>query len=307
MSAMTTVRGVVAVTDADKATAGCIVWWRLSGTIDAEVLRTEWLAKGLDHNELPDNPGPVTALRRACRTQCKDRVLVRPLGRGEGFAIVNEAVKREDKDTPLDHEIIALVTVNDVGRIDVRSPRKAPTEAEAKAIDRIRTEIRHSYDHHLETLSSKDISVWLVNLMPRLDAVSLRDKGGVYFIPSHNVPRIEAAVSALRAVSEHRVHRVPAMRSEDAVDAILDAVDAEASSEAEGMEKELAAASLGKRGFETRIERCDDTERKVARYEELLGRKLDTLRDRLVALRANLTVAMVKSMPKGEGTSLANL
>jgi predicted nucleic acid-binding Zn-ribbon protein len=120
--------------------------------------------------------------------------------------------------------------------------------------------------------------------------------------------RVSAVVEVLRKVSGHVVNRVPAMRSSDAVDAILDAITQEAEYETKRMEEDLEEAKLGARGFENRIARTDEVESKVSRYEELLGRKLDTIRERLEALRANLTVAMMKADTNGgEGSSLASL
>lgn len=301
------VHGVVAVTE-DIKTAGAIVWWRLSGTTDSDALRVKWAKAGFDPEELPSPPGPATALLRACRAQREQRTLVRPLGRGTGFALVNEHVHDENGGTPLDHDIAAIAKVDDIGRVTVTGPGRTMTMKERDALDKIRTEVVAGYERHLETLSAKDISLWLVDFMPKLDAVSLRDKGGVYFVPHHNVARLEAIADCIASVSGHRVHRVPALKSEDAVNAILDAIDTEASAEAEAMESDIAAAALGARGFEHRVGRCEEIEAKVVRYETLLGRKLDALGERLVNLRHNLTVAMIKSRQAQEGqVALANV
>ncbi len=51
---------------------------------------------------------------------------------------------------------------------------------------------------------------------------------------------------------------------------------------------------LGEKGFESRVAHCDEVESKVTRYEALLGRQLDNVREKLEGLRARLTIAIVK-------------
>jgi len=292
------VKGVIAV-DAHVPTAGAIVWWRLSGTVDYAALEAAWQAAGLDEKDLPSACTAATALRRAAHDLKEKRRLVRPLGRGNGFAIVREKVTNAQAE--LDYEVLCKVTLDGVERLKVEA-----VNGTDEVVERIEKEIRASYDQHLSALESEDFSSWLVRLMPKLDAVGLRDSGGVYFVPHSSVERLGDVAKVLREVSGHIVNRVPAMRSDDAVDAILDAIAQEAEQEAARMEADIEAAKLGSRGFENRIANCDAVESKVTRYEALLGRQLDALRERLVALRANLTVAMVKADSEG-GESLADL
>lgn len=291
----------IVVVNENIPTAGAVIWWRLSGNVDAGALKTAWLASDLPEGDLPDPPSEVTALRRAMADQREARRLVRPLGRGNGFAIVDERVK--DDKTELAYEVILTAKLDQVGRLTFETPSGVDD-----GVRGIIEEIRAAFDRHLETLSQADISDWLAKMVMRqLDAVSLRDTGGVYFLPRPSVERIGTVADVLRQSSAHVVHRVPALRSEEAVDAILDAVSHEAANEAIAMEGELAEEALGKRGLENRITHCDNVERKVARYEELLGRSLDTLRDRLENIRAKLSVALVKADAADGQPSLANV
>lgn len=300
-----TINGIVAVTE-HVPTAGAIVWWRLSGNVDAAHLEEAWQEQGLDTADLPKTPTASTALRRAVNEQRESRRLVRPLGKHDGFAIVNERVRGDNLE--LDYEVQCKARLDPVGRLVIEAPYESLTNEESEQLTRMRREIRGAFERHQDTLSTQDISDWLVRLMPKLDAVGLRDTGGVYFVPHPSVDRLSAIVRAVRKASAHAIHRVPALRSDDAVDAILDAVSVEAANEAESMEKDLEVGQLQTRGLENRVERCDEVEEKVTRYEELLGRKLDVLRERLMALRANLAVAIIKSQPQGEGqVSLANI
>ncbi len=115
-------------------------------------------------------------------------------------------------------------------------------------------------------------------------------------------------VEAIRNIGGHSIYRIPAMRGDDAVEAILDAIQSEAAEEAHAMEIALEKAQFGERGWEHRISKTDTIEGKVARYEALLGARLDGIRERLTALRANLTIAMVKAQAEDDtNASLASL
>lgn len=105
---------------------------------------------------------------------------------------------------------------------------------------------------------------------------------------------------ALAAVSSNIVFRIPAMRSKDALNAVLDAVEREAAADAQAMEEELQAAresskDWAERSIATRYARLEATEGKVERYENLLGQRLDSIRDRLNELRAGLAAASMSS------------
>ncbi len=294
------VAGVVTV-DEHVPSAGAIVWWRLSGRVDYATLEAAWVAEGLDPKLLPTPCSATTALRRAAHDLKEKRRLVRPLGKGNGFAVVREQVTNEHAE--LKHEVLCKVTLDGVERLKVETVN-ASDEASAK----MAKEVQAAYEQHMTALETEDISSWLVRLMPKLDAVGLRDSGGVYFIPHTAMARMSDVVGVLRKVSGHVVNRVPAMRTDDTVEAILDALNQEAEDEARRMEEDIEAAKLGARGFENRIARTDEVESKVSRYELMLGRKLDAMRARLELLRANLTVAMMKADTNaGGGESLANL
>lgn len=304
----TDIKGVVAV-DEHVPSAGAIVWWRLSGRVDYDTFKAAWLAAGLSEEDLPTACSPATALRRAVDDLREKRVLVRPLGRrkktasdkregdeevaSRGFVVVRERVS-EDETEELDHEKVAKITLDVLGRVKVTTLRDGSADETARLLKTVTGQ----FDFHLESLDTGDFSSWLVRMMPRLDAVSLRDKGGVYFVPFHAVQKVANVVGVLRQVTEHVVNRVPAMRSDDAVDAILDAITQEAQDEAAHLEQDLADMKYGEVGFQNRVERCEAVDAKVARYEELLGRKLEGLRERLETIRANLTIAVMKTAKK---------
>jgi hypothetical protein len=185
--------------------------------------------------------------------------------------------------------------------------------ANLDAVERIRVtfaadpndaaEVVLAYTAALETLATADISPWLSSLMDDLRAVPLRDTGGVYFVPAFATKRFEAMLAALRAVSDHRIAAIPALDSNEAVAAVLDALQEEATKELATIRRELEEDALGERALNTRIGKTSGVEAKLSSYEDLLGGNLDTLRERIQSMRAELTVAMTKAQAEAEKAS----
>lgn len=269
---------------------GCICWWRLSESTAYSSLRDAWSAEGLEDEDLPKPPSPAVALRRAMHALRDDaRFLVRPLGHGRGFALVRESVT----DGKLSHLTFLSAALNKVGQLVVTAENLDPM---GEGYQRRAAQLQTAFDVQQDALSTEDVSAWLTRYMPKLDAVGLRDTGGVYFVPQGSVNQLEQVGRAFRVASAHLIHRVPAMRSQDAVAAILDALEQEASNEAQRMEGELTEDTLGERGLRNRVNQCDALEQKLTRYEELLDGSLGGIRGRLAELRAGLAAAALLAM-----------
>ena len=291
-------KGIVAVKDMDGECVGSIVWWRLSGGLDLDKLRTCWKTKHedaapLDERLLPDEVSCERAFRRACKAQKQARRLVRPLEGGQGFAIVDETARGNR----LTHSVHLTFTLDIVKRVKAET-----SDGQSAAYTDMAKQVCDSYHWHQDNLIQSDVSAWLCRLMDKLEAVSLRDTGGVYFIPAHTLGTWERMVACIKNASSHALLGVPAMRTEQAVEAALDAIASESAQAAERLESLLVAheeaesredGKLGARALEGRVKRAEKVEEKLSRYEALLGAKVPALHERLEALRANLVLAQM--------------
>ena len=279
------------------AEAGCISYWRLSGGVNLGELREAWLRAGLDEKLLPAAPSRETALRRSVSDLGAKRRLIRPLARRGAWAVVNEAVDRHTETLSWDVSCEVRLTPSAV-------KDGLPTVSIAPSYHELGDQIRSGYTKHLGELAQEDISGWLVKLACGEKAVALRDTGGVYFIPRPSVPFWRRAVEIIRAVSQHKVFQLPALKNSEAIDAIVDAVTEEGRREAEAIEADLAQegdAALGARALVTRGTHCEEVISKIASYESLLGVKMDAVRARIERLRANLAAAaLIASSDAGE-------
>jgi hypothetical protein len=282
---MTLASKVVAVTE-QMEEAGAIVLWHLNGEIDGELLKNAWISNGLDPDILPSMPSNETALRRTAMQYKEKRQLVRMLPNRSGWAVVGE-VGSEGKlsyhqlfDFTLDKDGGIVATVH-----DEQAFIASGGAAKATAI----------FDASRAQLTHNDVSFWLARLVQNVDSIRLRDSGGVYFIPRNRLDEWRTFVAAIRAASSHVIYEVPALRSDEAVAAIIDSLTREAEEEAKGIETELDQGELGGRAIKSRAARCQAMSQKVSAYEELLGQSLDVLRERLEHLQASIAMAALSA------------
>jgi hypothetical protein len=256
-------------------TAGAIVWWRLEGGIRYDTLVGELHEAGLPDELLPAAVSPKTALRRALDEMVTGRSFRRGVpGEKGAYVVVDER--------GTDRESLAY---------DVhQSARLVDGKLRIEGDYTFEQALRAAYAVELAGFTSIDLSEWLIyTLLPRLDAVSLRDGGGVYFIPHDHVHTFRRYVGAIQG--ESRFFEVPALKSKEAVAAILDAVTREVTSEADWMFGEIASGELGPRALDTRLAGCSRMLTKIKSYENLLGARLPNITEQVQKLQASITAA----------------
>lgn len=276
-------------------TAGAIAWWRLTGTVDHDKLIAAWTEAGLDPEHLPLPPTPEQGIRRALKEQEERRVMARPLAAKGSYALVVEKLVGDGGSGELEYETAFRVKVDMVGKITFDPDGH---DAGNLVLAAKQEEIRAAYTKHVSALSAGDISSWLVDLAYRVKAVSLRDTGGIYFVPSPALVQWHTIMGVIREVSGHQMFEVPALKSDEAVDAILDAVSTEAHEEIAKLEAALASDTMGARGLSNRSDRAKTMLDKLKSYEALLGKGTATINTRLEELQVELATAALAAGDK---------
>lgn len=278
--------------------AGCVTYWSLSGTVSLSELRAALLVEGLAEPLCPQGVTLSEALVRAARVCCNgSRQLVRPLARGR-WAFVQEHV-RDAKH--VEHR--QLLT----GRVEAMGEEKTPTAvveladgvSPTDALEQLCDSILAESQTQLGLMDGVDCSSWLVRVATTLHATGLRDRGGIYFMPRDVLETWRLVSSVLESMTEHRVYEIPAMRTEEAVSAVLAAVR----STVQGRFKELEgylAEGVSTRGLNAWERNMAETQRYVAHYVELLGTALPDLSERLVQLTGALTAARLAAKETAE-------
>jgi hypothetical protein len=165
----------------------------------------------------------------------------------------------------------------------------------------MRAAISAAFESYRLMLAHSDVSAWLIDMAYKLGAVSLRESGGVYFIPRTNTSIWMKVAAALDAVGSS-VFTIPAMKTAEAVAAITDAITAEAAALSKSIEDEMEKTgedALGSRALKTRVNTLEEMIAKVSTYEELIGRQLE-IRERVQRLSANVSAAALTAMNESE-------
>jgi len=263
--------------------AGLITFWTLSGSVEYATLGTEWSGAGHDIEVLPRETTYMEALRRAMQ-HIKPRNFIRSVEQEKrrGYVLVDEE-KRAGLPTFSNNTIITL-NEDDHLVIDRRS--------------NYTDEILSRYKVELRTITSHDMSSWLISLVESVGGIRLRESGGIYFVPQTSADTWRAYVACIRTCTQHTVYEVPAMRSDEAVRTILDALTAEAEasvSEVFGV-LEKAQSKLNTKSVNARTKQCAALIAKLETYENLLGTQLDTIKTRVLECQTAVTAAAVVSL-----------
>lgn len=266
----------VAVDSGIAAGAGAVVYWALSGDVSHADLCGRLDAVGLDRM----HPRKVTeeqALKRALDSIAGRRTLIRPLARRGAYSVVVETAGEQ-----LAHKEVVRAWVNPMGSMELMTVDQSTDQSMLIA------RIREEFTAALATLSTADLSVWLVSqVSPALDAVTLRDRGGVIFVPRDRIALLETVAGLIGAGNV--IFRIPAMHAEQAADAVLAAIEAEARAAVSEVEAWVAdGTEHGARAVLAREDDLKATGAKLRRYEELFGRRLGAVTDRLASVRRQL-------------------
>jgi hypothetical protein len=128
-----------------------------------------------------------------------------------------------------------------------------------------------------------------VQLVGRLHAVALRDSGGIYFVPRDGVKAYRVVKAALAGCSSHVMHEIPALKSSEAIAAILDAISTEVQTEINTLDGALNLNEIGPRAAVNRREHLSALAAKVSSYEKLLGRPLGDALAKIAAMSDRLS------------------
>ncbi len=239
---------------------GDLLWWTLE---DARIGRTRlesvWCAAGLSPSLLPEPSTPEKALKTAVReAQVGNHNHLIRLAKEDTdelvFAIVQE---RRDGAGNLDYVQEARVTLD----------RNAPSQlrSDVPSHDLVRA-IYDNYDKLLTTHTSDDIRRAILKVLATCAAVTLRDHGGVYWVPSPSAETLRHLQAAIANIGRSRVDVVPIHSSPEAQQALGDAARA-------SIEDDITALRTEIDGFlHTPPERTSTLVRRLQNFEEIRAR-----------------------------------
>ena len=241
----------------DGAHVGDILWWTLA---DARISRSQlesiWSGTGLSTSFLPEPPTPEKALRAAVReSQVGHHQHLVRLGKEDDSELIF-AVLLETRD--------GSGNVKTEQEARVRLDRAAPArlDSDRPGHDLVAA-ISAAYDRLLTTHTSDDVRRALVKTLSSCAAVTLRDFGGVYWVPAPYADTLRRLQAAVAGIGASRLDIVPIHATPEACAALGDAARA-------AIEDDLVSLRAEIQGFLAEPpERASTLMRRLQAFEEL--------------------------------------
>jgi hypothetical protein len=239
---------------------GAVVFWTLAPWTLRDRLLAGLTTLGLQAF-VPD-PRPATACLKDALEEVLGgpRILVRPLARRDGFAVIQE--QRGEQGNAYTQDLVA--------RIDDSNGQTKPvfTPSDDRA-----TKVQDAYTRQLGLLHLTQVSASLVKLVESLGGTRLRPSGAIYWVPGNRIDEWQRIAQEFEKAGHGRPSAVYLLRHRmdaDSVRAVRDAVVAEVQAESAHIHAEVMAGDLGERALETRRTQAGELRQKVLLYEELL-------------------------------------
>jgi hypothetical protein len=193
---------------------GDLLWWTLTDArITRSLLESVWANAGLAPGLLPEPPTPEKALKTAVReSQVGQHDHLLRLGKEDDNEIIF-AVMRETRDSAGNVSLAQETRV----RLDRNAP--ARLDSDRPGHDLV-VAISAAYDRLLTTHTADDVRRALVRTLNSCAAVTLRDNGGVYWVPAPYAEILRQLQQAVSNIGASRLDVVPIHASTEATAAL---------------------------------------------------------------------------------------
>ena len=264
---------------------GDLIWWGLADArVSRATLKQVWAGAGLDPAHLPEPPTPEKAMKLAARSAALGQAdrLVR-LGKEDEEELVFTVVRehREEDGSLTYSQEARVVLARRHETVSTDSPGHDLAEA-----------IRGRYSELKDTHPSDDIRRAIMNVIGACSAVTLRDHGGVYWVPAPHASTLRRLQNAVERIGSSRVHLLPVHASADANKTLGEAAKI-------AIEDELAALKAEVEGFLAapperastlvrRLDAFDALRSRAELYRDVLNVHVQDLEATLQQLSANI-------------------
>lgn len=237
---------------------GDIAFWALADArIARSDLETVWTSAGLGLELLPDPPTAERALKLAVREgQVGQRERLLRLGKEDDdeivFAVVHERRDGAGNVTFTQEARIRLDRHREVVSSDVQTEL---VQAVSSSFQVLRT-----------THTADDVRRGLVKALGSWGAVTLREGGGIYFVPSPYADNVRRLQSAIERIGSSRLYLLPVHESPEATRSLGEIAKGSLEAELAALQTEIAAF------VSSPPERASTLLRRFDAFEALRGR-----------------------------------
>ena len=282
---------------------GCMSFWSLLPKTNLCLLAEGLAEQGLQRFT-PNEPSKEAALRAAldeiftAPKGYKYRIEDQPCENGcKGFAVVSR--DKSESRRPGDDwgKVVAAAWLDEGGLL---------------GIDPYDYAVRHSLldfmQEHVKWVGPAAVAMMLTQIIERLGGVTMRDSGGVYFLRKEVLPQWDQVRQLVRKAGApgskvNKVYAPHIVADQEMLEAVGDALTEEVEAEVQGIKDELASGELSTRICTNRVQRAEQIEDKVKRYEQTFNRPLARLRALAQSAQMNAAKAALAAAASKFATS----
>jgi hypothetical protein len=255
-------------TATDGRHVGDVVWWGLDGArIRRADLEAIWARAGLSPDLLPKYPTPEKAFKTAIRDA------------GVGLAEHLFELGKQDDDElvyallRVERDSAGNVSTSQVARVRLDRHHTATLDSDEPDHELVRP-VFTAYDQLLHTHTIEDVRRTLVKTLDACAAVTLRDHGGVYWVPADYSETLHRLQGAVAEIGQSRLDVLPVHASAAGREALGHAAHESIEAEIANLRLEIATFVADPPGRAStlvhRLERFEDLRQKAQLYHSIL-------------------------------------
>lgn len=245
--------------------AGSVVYWALGDGTNYETLST--FLSGLGFGQYtPEKMTEYASLRQALEEEFPKDTVFPVKDAKNTFEVVR--IKKDSYDKRNDYEHVATAWVNEDGTLDADRTYNMDMYA-----------VRDKFAQLRNTVPFSNVSRALVKIVQHLGGTTLRENGGVYWVPTAMWDRWSDVVKAVEVCgSRNRIFNLRAVYDEYSLTAIREALTNEIKREAENIDKALSAPEATESSMTRAIHNAQRLRDKIIAYESAFNVTLGDLK-----------------------------
>ena len=266
---------------------GAIVYWNCRPT-PRQALMNELILIGME-DFTPCQRTPAAALKMALEEYCGEEADNR--ARKEG----DEEVKRDMIVQSLLSQNVDGFEVIDVTRrsgsnnyiCDFRAKVVVNEQDNTETLEfsggyvsgEIQRHVSEWYEGFRSMLSGAALGGSLVDIVAKLGGVTLKDSGGIYWLPTEKLEIWQKVIYAFESCGSSQIYMMRTIMDDKTVRAVSDAIVDEVTKAAAEIANELRDNELGEKGVANRLERAKSLHDRVKLYEGIMDNTMKHLHD----------------------------
>ncbi len=260
-----------------------VTFWKKGKRADRDELLARLDQLGLS-KFAPAKRTELACLREAVNAVCKDDMIV-PLNDKSGFAVVDQSIEEGE----------AKLVGSAWGKIKgiVQLVGTDPKTIACHPPDQ-QGEILTAFFDALSVTTGEQASTMLVGIVKHLGGATLREDGGVYWVPNSGLAAWSDVAKMLAETGVAQVYLIRHELDADAARAVIDAVIAETTKHIETIQAAVNTGELGVKALEGRQSAAEAILDRVKMYEHHTGANLAELTKQIEELEVAIGMAAIQ-------------